>query len=55
MIPMRIDPLYISNKFLLRDVVHGYIAFDKEKFEFLRKVIDSFEFQRLRRFEQQIS
>jgi len=41
-----------SNKFRIRDPVHGYIIFDAKRFEFLLNVIDSFEFQRLRRIKQ---
>ncbi|MBU7031210.1 MAG: HD domain-containing protein [Theionarchaea archaeon] len=49
---MRIEQLYCSKKFLLRDPIHGYIAFDKEKYEFLITLMNSFEFQRLRRIKQ---
>lgn len=48
---MKLDRCFASNKFLIRDPVHGYILFDKNKYEFLIKVMDTFEFQRLRRKE----
>jgi HD superfamily phosphohydrolase len=49
---MTINNLHVSNKFLIRDPVHGYLVVDKEKFKFLLKVINSFQFQRLRRIKQ---
>ena len=49
---MGIGHLYTSDRFLIRDSVHDYIVLDKEKFEFLLRVMDSFEFQRLRRIKQ---
>jgi HD superfamily phosphohydrolase len=49
---MKLDRCFASNKFLIRDPVHGYILFDKNKYEFLIKVMDTFEFQRLRRIKE---
>ena len=51
-IPRKICRLYTSNTFRIRDPIHSYISFDRRKFEFLINVIDSFEFQRLRRIKQ---
>lgn len=49
---MKIDHLYITRKFRMRDPIHGYIVFDRDEYNFLLEVIDSFEFQRLRRIKQ---
>jgi HD superfamily phosphohydrolase len=49
---MEIDHLYISHKFRMRDPVHGYIVFDRNEYRFLLDIMDSFEFQRLRRIKQ---
>ena len=49
---MDINRLLTLNRFLIRDPVHDYIVFYREKFDFLVDVIDSFEFQRLRRIKQ---
>lgn len=49
---MNLDLPHISNNFLIRDPIHDYIVFDKIKLEFLIKVMNSFEFQRLRRIKQ---
>ncbi|MBU7016502.1 MAG: HD domain-containing protein [Theionarchaea archaeon] len=49
---MDIRGLHTSNRFLIRDPVHGYMVFNREEFDFLLDVIDSFEFQRLRRIKQ---
>ncbi|MGD2246859.1 MAG: HD domain-containing protein [Candidatus Methanofastidiosia archaeon] len=49
---MELDLPHISNNFLIRDPIHDYIVFDKVKFEFLLKILNSFEFQRLRRIKQ---
>jgi HD superfamily phosphohydrolase len=36
----------------MRDPVHGYIVFDRNEYSFLLEVMDSFEFQRLRRIKE---